>query len=549
MTRWFCSFVALWLCLSFVHQSRFDGATPASRLDLLFAIVVDGTLAIDRYHENTPDKAIHRGVYYSDKAPGTVLLALPAFGLAYAIERQLGRSEADRPTWLACSWAACAFSQALPAAVGGMLLLAWLQRHATGEAAVISVLGLWLGSLPLPYSTMLFSHAQVVGLLSIAIWALDLFADSRRPAGGKLALTPSQGGTLPESPQERGLQSAGVRTGQGMSLWAQARAPQRFMAPEEVRKERVVSPDPLPGRADTPRPPPAQFLGRPRYALAGVCLGLASASEYTAGLVVLALGFHALTTRHSRSLAAFFLGFVPPVLLIPGYSWLTIGTPLGLPYSHQASFPEMSRGLYAIQWPDPANLARLLFGPTRGLVYWTPFLLLAPLGWWISYRRHPQQLWLTYAVPLLHVVLISGRTWDWQAGYTLSARYLAPVLPLLALPCALGAERLPRLARVLATVSILLIGLATVTDACPVYDIRNPLTELHASRLLERAFSPNLATQVLGVPPLAGLLAFGGCILLAIAGMLRIGVDDRHQRFARPLSKVKPGPGHLAGAA
>jgi len=203
----------LWLALVFVHQAWFDTRRPASRLDLLFAVVVDGKVQIDDYHDNTPDKALHQGHYYSDKAPGTVALALPAFAAMYGLQHGLGVRVEDRGAWLACSWAACAFSQALPAALGGILLLAWLRRHVPPRTALVTVLALWLGSLPLPYSTLLFSHAQVIGLISIAVWSLRLFEDWPPSAPGRWigpAIRPGShwrwdaGNTCPAVPSRRG---------------------------------------------------------------------------------------------------------------------------------------------------------------------------------------------------------------------------------------------------------------------------------------------------------------------------------------------------------
>ena len=53
------------------------GWNQDSRLDLLHALVVQKSFAIDAYHENTGDKSINNGHYYSDKAPGIVFIALP----------------------------------------------------------------------------------------------------------------------------------------------------------------------------------------------------------------------------------------------------------------------------------------------------------------------------------------------------------------------------------------------------------------------------------------------------------------------------------------
>jgi hypothetical protein len=241
--------------------------------------------------------------------------------------------------------------------------------------------------------------------------------------------------------------------------------------------------------------------------LAGFCLGLALASEYTAGLVVVGLGIYVLGWRR-RGRWAFVLSAIPPLLLIPAYSWATIGTPFDLPYSYQASFPQMKEGLYAIKWPDWENLERLLIGPTRGLVFWTPFLVMAGFGWCRLAAEKPRWLWLTYALPVLHAVVISGRTWDWQAGFTISARYLAPIIPLLALPCALGLQRWPKLGGALAALSVAMMTAATVTDACPNYTIYNPLTEWVLPKFLKGEFSYNLGTEVLGLSPWGGVVLF-----------------------------------------
>ena len=180
--------LAIWLLgmLLYVHQGRFDSPTPFSRLALLHALVRDGTLAIDRWHERTPDKAFAKGHYYSDKAPGTAALALPAFAAAAGGLRLAGVELDSSTGWLVTSWAACAFSQAVPAALGAAALFVWLGRWVSARAALVTVLGLTLGSLPLPYSTLLFSHAQVIGLIGLALWAVGVFAEvpGAGPAGG-----------------------------------------------------------------------------------------------------------------------------------------------------------------------------------------------------------------------------------------------------------------------------------------------------------------------------------------------------------------------------
>jgi hypothetical protein len=84
---------------------------------------------------------------------------------------------------------------------------------------------------------------------------------------------------------------------------------------------------------------------------------------------------------------------------------------------------------------------------------------------------------------------------------------LAPILPLLALPCALGIQRFPRWGAALACYSVGITALATLTNACPGYEVFNPLTELHIPMLLRGDCSPNLG-MVLGLPPYASVALF-----------------------------------------
>ena len=89
------------LAVTFVSYAYFyegGGWNQNSRFDLVRAIVEQGTLRIDAYHENTQDKSFYQGHYYSDKAPGLVLLALPAAAIARPVlepyrseERRVGK--------------------------------------------------------------------------------------------------------------------------------------------------------------------------------------------------------------------------------------------------------------------------------------------------------------------------------------------------------------------------------------------------------------------------------------------------------------------------
>jgi hypothetical protein len=462
---------------SYIQQQPPHCPTPLSRLDMLHALA-HGHVEIDAYRANTTDVAEYEGHYYSDKAPGTVVLAWPAFAASAAALRAAGVGLGSKPGWLYSSWAATIGSNGVVAALGMGLLLAWLSKHAGARPASISALAVYLGAAPLPYATMMFSHALVVGLIAISMWAgtrgQERDAKSEEPTAGRGATTQNR---------SRGALWVSLRSLWSSSFWSK------------------------------------------RDLLAGFACGWALASEYTSGLIIIGIGLW-LMSQGWRRLIPFCLAAIPPVLLIPLYSWLCFRHPFILPYSLNASFPEMKQGLYAIKWPDAQTAFNLLFSPARGLFFWSPFLLMAGAGYWALAGKDKRLFWLTYAAPVVQIVVISGRTWDWPAGPTLGPRYLAPILPLLALPCALGVRRFPKVGMLLAAYSIAITTLATLTNASPPFPNHpDPLFDLNIPMFLHGQFQPNLGT-VVGLPPFVSVALYYAILAAGIFWLWRLSAGD-----------------------
>lgn len=104
---------------------------------------------------------------------------------------------------------------------------------------------------------------------------------------------------------------------------------------------------------------------------------------------------------------------------------------------------------------------------------------------------------LTYLLPIVQVIVISGY-YDIPAGGTLGPRYLAPVLPFLVLPAALGLLRFPRCGSVLAVLSVVLTGGATLIDVRLPVGTENRLFSYYAEEFWAGHFTHNLG-QVLGL--------------------------------------------------
>lgn len=109
-----------------------------------------GTPRIDAYRHTTGDRAFYHGHYYGDKAPGTAFLLAPV----YLLVRMLGVVD---PAGLGMLHILTMFACTLPMAI--ILLLGYRlvgERDPGQRAAVAITLG--LGTLLLPFATMLFSH-------------------------------------------------------------------------------------------------------------------------------------------------------------------------------------------------------------------------------------------------------------------------------------------------------------------------------------------------------------------------------------------------------
>jgi hypothetical protein len=160
------------LFVPFAYFNHSDGWNQGARLAELHAIVLQGTLAIDKYHEVTGDKAFVNGHYYSEKAPAIVVMALPAFTATVVAQRMAGIDPDSPEAWRVSNWTAAAGSVAILAAIGGVAFFSLLRQRMSSRIALIATYAVFLGSIPFPYATALFGHAGTIGLLTIALWAV-----------------------------------------------------------------------------------------------------------------------------------------------------------------------------------------------------------------------------------------------------------------------------------------------------------------------------------------------------------------------------------------
>ncbi len=168
--------------VSFIYFYEGGGWNQNSRFDLLRALVERHTFRIDAYQENTQDKAIFRGHYYSDKAPGVVFLSLPfALAVRHTLSTVNVAPESPRGE-LALSYFVSAFAVALPAALAGVCLFFIGLRFSNNlNAAAFAAVALCLGTPLWAYATMLWAHALVGACLLFAFASALKIGESAHP--------------------------------------------------------------------------------------------------------------------------------------------------------------------------------------------------------------------------------------------------------------------------------------------------------------------------------------------------------------------------------
>lgn len=187
-TDWLIS-ILLFVCLSSLYFATTSGITSSndgSHYALTRTIVQNHTFALQQFDDYAEgnDIAIRDDILYSDRPPGTALLATLFYRLGSPLAPLLSplasplpsRHDAENPHLL--------YVMLLPiwAGAGTAVLLYLLLRYVgtKSEVAVTAVLFFSLGTIHWKYSTVLFSHALSGFLVVLSLFLLITFPPPRR---------------------------------------------------------------------------------------------------------------------------------------------------------------------------------------------------------------------------------------------------------------------------------------------------------------------------------------------------------------------------------
>lgn len=257
------------------------------------------------------------------------------------------------------------------------------------------------------------------------------------------------------------------------------------------------------------RPVPPRARG---WFLVGLALAGAVFIEYTTVLLVLPLFLLAVwRAREVWRRAAWALAGAALVGgLLAFYHAACFGSPLDTGYAHllHRSFAAVhQRGLFGLVTPGAGRLADILFSPTRGLFFHSPWLLLAPLGIAAGLLRPAASGWrpqwfVLAAASLLYLAFAASlqlAAWGWSLG----PRHLAPLLPFwvlgagrLTCPGVPGRNWTRRLLWVLGLFAAAAVVTPTVVFGGFPPDFSNPLADFTGPLLLEGCVAPSLGSAL-----------------------------------------------------
>lgn len=407
-----------------------DYDNTSSRLYLVSSFVDFGVFHIDPYASMTTDKSRGGDHFYSNKAIGAPLLAVPAYWLL----RQIEPWEESPPLTRTMRFVIRLFAATLPFAFLGVMLFrigrAWT---GDGRASLRMVLAYGLGTIALIHASQLSGHGTAAAFSIFAFGGLICLRATGRESSEQVrcSLAKTDAGGV-----------SGCRT-----PWSQNRTSLIVLA-----------------------------------ALAGLSAGFAALCDYTAAYTAGLLALYALGSPMPRRYKITFIGGgILCALVLAAYNHHCFGTPFSLSYGNLVTekFAGPSKeGFLGITRPKANVLGDLIFSPGRGLFNIMPVLVFSVPGMWNMFRRHCLRKEATLILMIaLGYLMINGGFYGWHGGWTYGPRYLIPMLPFLGLSMAF-APRAPLLFWSTLLVSALQVNQAAISLPHTPEQILNPLVEL-----------------------------------------------------------------------
>lgn len=367
-------FLACLIPLLLIHHPN-TGWNVNTRLNLIYAVVDEGTLRIDNYHAlpayETGDKAVFEGHFYSDKIFGVSLLALPAYWISSTLT-------GGHPGHVVGHYVSRTTAVAIPSAA--LAVLFWLLLTRLGapprRALLLTALS-FFGTMWFAYSTVFFPYIPGAACAMGALWLIF------HPPAGRL--------TIPIS--------AAIGLLLGYAMLCDLLFGFTVMGIGIVYMLRLLD----------------QGGWFPNRAFAEMKGDRSTSRE--AALLLLVCG----------------VAGALPLTLFAAYCHHIFGR-FAIPYEYEADpmFREgMAQGFMGATRPSATVLYFLTLHPFRGVFYWSPIVLAALVGCALATRSYGRRMivgWLGLWCFTSYIVFTSAY-YQWWGGWTMGVRFLLPGLP------------------------------------------------------------------------------------------------------------------------
>lgn len=467
------------LLISFLYfLPRWADQNTNSRMDMIVAVVENGTFQIDPYVQNTVDFAKVGSHYYSDKPPGAGLLGIPVYaGLRLALQTPMigplvtrlsanpafqatlntsGTGISEDKVRIAISQVAVTYVVAtLPTLLLALLLYRLLrQMKVQPGVSLFTVIAYGLLTPAFAYANNFYSHQLSASLLFAAFYLS--FNRQKIAHVGRLLLT-------------------------------------------------------------------------------GLLIGYAVISEYQ---VVLIAGILFLYTIYQlfRNGSWLKIGWVLLAGLVVMAGWmiyntLIFGGPFNVSYAYSADWTvQHQTGFMSLTYPHLDALWGMTFSLFRGLFLLSPVLLLAFPGLvsWVRAKLFRPELVVVISI-ILAMGLFNSSSVMWWGGFSIGPRYLLPAFPFMALPLSIFLNRnfqkvwVTLLVGVLAILSLVSTwGMALAGQSFPPDTILDPFSSYAIPNWQSGNIARNLGT-LLGFQGLSSLVPLVIVLLLAVLVWISLG--------------------------
>ncbi len=472
--------IVLLACYAYFFP-RWADPNQNSRLDMIVAVVDDGTFMIDRYVNNTVDYAKVGEHYYSDKPPGSAFLGIPVYaGLKVLLNTPL----MDKLVVKLANNAA--FQSTLKADGSGVY--ADKVRFAIAQVAltlIIPVLASVILGLLLYHILIVFQFSPALSMLVVLTYGL---------------LTP-------------------VFAYAGAYYSHQLSAAFLVGAFVLVQSDKVVRPG--------------------RLLLAGFLMGFAVLCEYSvlllAGILFVYTLFRLIKLgKLPRILwVAGAAAAVGATLMV--YNQVVFGGPFSLGYEYSELWSAQHQtGFLSLTVPHVDAIWGITFSPFRGLFFLSPILLLCLPGFWLWWKskQFRAEFWVS-AAAVVSMFLFNTSSVMWWGGFAVGPRYFLPALPFIALAVGFAARQWAnvlwfRVGWIILSIWSLVVtwGIAIAGQAFPSDQIRNPFMQYALPNWQVGNIARNFGT-VLGLKGITSLIPLIVILLLLLLTWLLLRNQKR----------------------